>query len=155
MIGTSTMWLHELIWKRQFLWRRRRGNPANRRGHPPPPPHTLESGSVGVLDTRSGVTACCLTSYCVDCWLSTFCVPRSVQSDPLIPIERVTTHLPWMSTLTTQKYFCVNHEDQRCFFQFQIIIIYVLVGSFEYLCYRSTAIINISFFQCVDRIWRP
>ena len=39
-------------------------------------------------------------------------------------------------------YFCVNHGYQRFFFKFKI-------PSFEYLCYRSTAIIK-QFFQCGD-----
>ena len=43
-------------------------------------------------------------------------------------------------TLTTLKYFCINHEDQRFFFQFEIII-NVLVSSFRFIwipCYGST-----------------
>ena len=47
-------------------------------------------------------------------------------------------------TLTTLKHSRINHEDQRFFFQFEMIInILALSGSFEYLCYGSTASINI------------
>ena len=50
-------------------------------------------------------------------------------------------------TLTTLKYLCINHGDQRRFFKFEIIdILDVLVSSsasFEYICYGSTAITNI------------
>ena len=44
------------------------------------------------------------------------------------------------------KYFYTNHGDQRVLFQFEIIINVLVsyLASFEYLCYGSTAIINIS-----------
>ena len=63
-------------------------------------------------------------------------------------------------TLTTLKYFCINHGNQRSFFQFEIIInVLVLSASFEYLCYRSMAIINILILSAREpslyvRIWR-
>ena len=55
-----------------------------------------------------------------------------------------------MSHLTTNalKYFCVNEETKAFFFQFESIIIIVL----EYLCYGSTAIINILLFDFCDRL---
>ena len=43
-------------------------------------------------------------------------------------------------TPTTQKYFCINHGDQR-FFQFEIIInVLAPSASYIYLCYASTTI---------------
>ena len=43
--------------------------------------------------------------------------------------------------LKVLKYFCINRGDERFFLQFEVII-NVLVG-FEYLCYGSTALINV------------
>ena len=41
------------------------------------------------------------------------------------------------------------------FLQFEIIMNVLVISLFEYLCYGSTTIINISFFQCVDeQFWR-
>ena len=54
-------------------------------------------------------------------------------------------------TLTTLKYFCRNHGDQMCFFQFKIMInvlgYLALSASFENLCYGSMAIIIFNYFS--------
>ena len=52
----------------------------------------------------------------------------------------------WESlTLTTLTYFCINHGDQTFVLNLKLskISYLALIASFEYLCYGSTAIINI------------
>ena len=51
-------------------------------------------------------------------------------------------------TFTTLRYFCINHGDQRCFFQYGIIIYKCLGLSECWSCYWSRAIVIIQFFQC-------
>ena len=66
-------------------------------------------------------------------------------------------------TLTTQKYLCIGYTmETNWFFQFKIIINVLFIAlspSFKYLCYWSTAIINIFILSLplstLDiRIWR-
>ena len=68
-----------------------------------------------------------------------------------------TVHWLWI-TLTTLKYFNINHGDQKCFFQFKIVInVLVLSDSFKYLCYVSMAIINsisVRRLTLSVRVWR-
>ena len=50
---------------------------------------------------------------------------------------------PWFLTLAyNAEILCINHGDQRVF-QFEIIMKVAISVSFEYLCYGSTADINI------------
>ena len=51
--------------------------------------------------------------------------------------------------LTTLKYYCINHGDQRIFLNFKSSQMSQLVrsASLDYLCYRSTAIIYFTFFS--------
>ena len=62
--------------------------------------------------------------------------------------------------LTTLKYFCKNHGDQR-FFLFEVItnVLASFSASFEYLWYGSTAVKNILILSVLGsilyvRIWR-
>ena len=57
--------------------------------------------------------------------------------EPTLLIFTIPHFIRYVLTLTmlTAKYFCLNHGDQTFFFN--------LKSSFEYLCYGSTAIINI------------